>query len=83
MTLNLDCHFGGYGKFNSELIGFINSFYESTNIKLDQVYTAKMMYALMQDLEQDKFKVGDKIVALHTGGLQGLSSISNQLNFDI
>lgn len=83
LTLNLDCHFGGYGKFNSELIDFINSFYESTNIKLDQIYTAKMMYALMQDLKHNKFKSGDKIVALHTGGLQGLSSISSQLSFDV
>jgi 1-aminocyclopropane-1-carboxylate deaminase len=83
LTLNLDCHFGGYGKFNSELIDFINSFYESTNIKLDQIYTAKMMYALMQDLKHDKFKAGDKIVALHTGGLQGLNSISDQLKFDV
>lgn len=83
LTLNLDCHFGGYGKFNMELIEFINSFYELTNIKLDQVYTAKMMYALVQDLNRDKFKWGDKIIALHTGGLQGLSSISKQLKFDI
>ena len=83
LSLNLNSHFGGYGKFNTELIDFINQFYELTNIKLDQIYTGKMMHALMSDVKQNKFKQGDKIVALHTGGLQGLSSITNQLKFSL
>ncbi len=83
LSLNLNSHFGGYGKFNNELIDFINEFYKITNIKLDQIYTSKMMYALINDVKQNKFKQGDKIVALHTGGLQGLSSITNQLEFSL
>lgn len=81
LSLNLNHHFGGYGKFNQELIDFINSFYEQTQIKLDQIYTAKMMFTLINDLKEKKFKKGDVIVALHTGGLQGLTSIKNKLVF--
>ena len=83
LSLNLDSHFGGYGKFNDELIDFINEFYKITQIKLDQIYTGKMMFALMEDIKQNKFKQGDKIVALHTGGLQGLSSIKDRLLFEV
>lgn len=83
LSLRLDSHFGGYGKFNNELIDFINEFYSVTQLKLDQIYTGKMMYTLMDDVKKDKFKKGEKIVALHTGGLQGLSSVKNQLIFDL
>jgi 1-aminocyclopropane-1-carboxylate deaminase len=83
LELNLHAHFGGYGKFNQELIDFINDFYSITQIKLDQIYTGKMMYALMEDVKSNKFKKGAKIIALHTGGLQGLSSIKDQLTFKL
>lgn len=41
LILDLEAHFGGYGKWTSELIYFINEFYEDTAIALDQIYTAK------------------------------------------
>jgi len=83
LNLNLTNHFGGYGKHTAELINFINEFYSFTNLKLDQIYTGKMMFALINDIKMGKFKAGDKIIALHTGGLQGLSSIKPLLNFNI
>jgi len=83
LDLNLDHHFGGYGKHTPELIDFINDFYHATNLKLDQVYTAKMMYALLDDIKSGKIKTGSEVVALHTGGLQGLSSIETQLDFNL
>lgn len=74
-------HFGGYGKYNDELIDFINEFYSITKIKLDQIYTSKMVYSFLQHVKEDKFKEGETIVLLHTGGLQGLNSIKSKLNF--
>lgn len=70
-----DYHFGGYAKFNTELIAFINSFYHQQEIKLDQVYTGKMMYALYEQIRLGEFQKGSKIVAIHTGGIQGTESI--------
>jgi len=83
LELNLNNDFGGYGKHTSELIEFINDFHKITNIKLDQIYTAKMMFALLNDIKSGKIKTGSKIIALHTGGLQGLSSIQPLLNFTV
>jgi len=83
LELNLNNDFGGYGKHTSELIEFINDFHKVTDIKLDQVYTAKMMFALLNDIKSGKIKRGSKVIALHTGGLQGLSSIKPLLNFTV
>ncbi len=83
LDLNLTHHFGGYGKHTAELIDFINDFYQQTDLKLDQVYTAKMMFAVLDDIKTGRIKTGSKVVALHTGGLQGLSSIGPLLNFTI
>lgn len=68
-----DCHFGGYGKYNEELIEFIRLFATQHSIQLDQVYTGKMAYAFNRDLKSGKFKKGETIVLLHTGGLQGIT----------
>lgn len=69
--LQLDYHFGGYAKYNDELIQFMKDFTSEFDIPLDQVYTGKMMYALMDLIQKDHFPKGSKIMALHTGGLQG------------
>jgi 1-aminocyclopropane-1-carboxylate deaminase len=67
-----DFHFGGFGKFNVELIDFMTSFTTTTGIPLDPVYTGKLMYGLQQKLMQGYFTPSSNILAIHTGGLQGL-----------
>lgn len=81
LTLTSEFTFGGYGKTSPELITFINDFYTQTDIKLDQVYTGKMMYGLCEFIKAGKIAAGTTVVAVHTGGLQGTNSISNQLLF--
>lgn len=66
-----DYHFGGYAKVDRRLIGFINRFKQDTGIPLDAVYTGKMMFGLMDAIQNDRFPPGTKILAIHTGGLQG------------
>ena len=72
LTLFTDYHFGGYGKWTQELLDFITEFKSTHDIQLEQVYTAKMFYGLYNLIKQDFFKPGTVIVAVHTGGLQGL-----------
>jgi len=81
LILETDFHFGGYSKYNQELIDFINVIYKTHKLKLDQVYTAKMFFAFLENLKAGKIESNSKVVLLHTGGLQGLSSIKSQLNF--
>lgn len=66
-----DYHFGGYGKETDELTRFIDDFEQKMRIPLEQVYTGKMMYGLVDLIRKGYFRRGDVIVALHTGGLQG------------
>ncbi len=67
----LDYHFGGFAKKNADLIRFMQTFKARFDIQLDPVYTGKMFYGLIDLIEQDYFTPGTRIVALHTGGLQG------------
>lgn len=72
-------HFGGYAKINEKLISFINQFYRQTNIPLDPVYTGKMMYGIFDLVQKNYFKEKSKILAIHTGGLQGIQGMNQRL----
>ena len=80
--INFDYHFGGYAKFNSELINFINNFYEKHKIKLEPIYTGKMMFGIYDLIKKDFFKKGQTIIAIHTGGLQGLKGLKERKKID-
>lgn len=72
LKLFTEYHFGGYAKWNTELTDFMDSFKNRFDVQLEQVYTAKMFYGLFDQIEKGYFKAGSTIVAVHTGGLQGL-----------
>ena len=74
-----DYHFGGYAKINEKLISFINQYYLSTTIPLDPVYTGKMMYALVDMIRNNQFEKNSRILAIHTGGLQGIEGMNIKL----
>ena len=74
-----DYHFGGYAKINTELISFINQFKESYGIPLDPIYTGKMMYGILDLKRKGFFQKGSKILAIHTGGLQGIGGMNLRL----
>ena len=71
-----DYHFGGYAKVNSELISFINRFKSDFNVPLDPVYTGKMMFGICHLIEKGFFPKHSKILAIHTGGLQGIEGMN-------
>jgi len=72
-------HFGGFGKWNDELVSFMNDFYNVNNIPLDIVYTGKMMYGIRELLAGDFFPLSARILCIHSGGLQGNASVSDRL----
>jgi 1-aminocyclopropane-1-carboxylate deaminase len=71
-TLHTTYHFGGYGKTTGELIDFIKQFVAHTGILIEPVYTGKLLYAVYDLATKDYFKPGDKILAIHSGGIWGL-----------
>ena len=80
-TINDDYHFGGYAKFQPELITFINDFKRQFDIPLDPVYTGKMLFGIFDLIKNNYFERGSRIVAIHTGGLQGIEGY-NSRHFD-
>jgi len=74
--INHNYHFGGFAKTNAELMAFIADFEYKTGIPLEPVYTGKMMYALYHLIAKHSFKPGQRIIAVHTGGLQGKRGFS-------
>ena len=78
-NINCEYHFGGYGKVSDELIRFLNIFHQQTNISLDPIYTGKMMFGILDLIQKDYFPAHSKILAIHTGGLQGISGMNDLL----
>jgi len=72
-------HFGGFGKWTKELVAFMNDFYRDNKVPLDMVYTAKMMYGIQDMLLRNEFTVSDRLLCIHSGGLQGNSSLAKEL----
>jgi 1-aminocyclopropane-1-carboxylate deaminase len=71
-------HRGGYGKFSQQDIQRILDFNRQTGIIFEPVYSGKMLLAFLDLIQQNYFKVGERIVLLHTGGLQGLGGMIEQ-----
>lgn len=72
-------HFGGYAKIDERLIAFMNRFHEQNSILLDPVYTGKMIFGVMDLIGKGYFPDGSKILAIHTGGLQGVRGMNLRL----
>ena len=78
-SLQKKYHFGGYAKYNEELIRFINDFKEKTDVLLDPIYTGKMVFGVLDLIKKDFFAEGSKILVIHTGGIQGIEGINRKL----
>ena len=78
-SLQKTYHFGGYAKYDEELITFINNFTAETGILLDPVYTGKMLFGILDLIKKDEFAEGSKILAIHTGGIQGIDGFNQIL----
>lgn len=71
-----DYHFGGYAKVTESLVNFINNFKDKTGVPLDPVYTGKLLYGIIDLVQRDYFSPGTKILAIHSGGLQGIEGMN-------
>lgn len=71
-------HFGGYAKHQPALLHFIHNIYKQYGMTLDPIYTGKMLYGLLDLIQKDFFPPGSRIVAVHTGGLQGIAGFNER-----
>lgn len=75
ITLIHDYHFGGYAKYNAELLQFMNDWYHQNKMPSDFVYTGKLFFALDDLVKKKYFPPQSKILIIHSGGLQGNRSL--------
>ncbi len=78
-SLVRDYHFGGFGKIDKKLVDFINMVKTLHHLPLDPIYTGKMFYGIIDLIKKDYFPKGSKILAVHTGGLQGREGMNWRL----
>ena len=43
---------------------------------MDPVYTGKMMFGVFENIKKGFFKKEEKILVIHTGGLQGIDGMN-------
>ncbi len=72
-------HFGGFAKMNQDLVHFINDFKMQTSITLDPIYTGKMFFGIVDLHKKGYFDKNKRILAIHTGGLQGIKGMNFRL----
>lgn len=73
-------HFGGFAKIKPGLVEFIKSFEDLNGIKIEPIYTGKMLYGINDMIKKGYFSEPKRIIALHTGGLQGLAGMEPKMN---
>ena len=49
------------------------------DIKIEPLYTAKMLYGLNDLIQNNYFPGKSKIIAVHTGGLQGMHGMKSKI----
>lgn len=69
-SVDYRAHCGGYAKRPPELVAYMKDFHQRHGLRLDGVYTGKMMRRLEEKIATGCFPAGSRIVAIHTGGLQ-------------
>ena len=75
LHLDHSFHFGGYAKKTAVLTTFMNDFYHLNAIPTDFIYTGKLMFGINELIRNGFFAPGSRILAIHSGGLQGNRSL--------
>jgi 1-aminocyclopropane-1-carboxylate deaminase len=63
--------FGGYAKHTPELLHFMEYMERQFSLPLEQVYTAKALYGVIDLAKKKRVADGKTLCFIHTGGLQG------------
>ena len=74
----VESHFGGYAKWNTELVEHIQAMWTKFGLKLDPIYTGKAMLTTFKMIEDATIPSGSRVLFIHTGGLQGVSGFEER-----
>ncbi|WP_430292772.1 1-aminocyclopropane-1-carboxylate deaminase/D-cysteine desulfhydrase [Pseudomonas sp. B1-22] len=75
----IDASRGGFGRIDPELARFILDAEAECGVPLEPLYTGKLLLALRDEVVAGRIDRGSRIVAVHTGGLQGRRAMQERL----
>ncbi len=75
----LDASRGGFGKVDGELARFMADFQAASGVALEPLYTGKLLLALHDELRAGRIARGSRLIAVHSGGLQGRRAMEQRL----
>lgn len=67
----IDASRGGFAKVDEDLLAFIQASEAASGLPLEPLYTGKALMALKAAVELGRIGRGQRVVFVHTGGLQG------------
>lgn len=68
----------GYAKASKAVLTGIQALASATGIVLDPVYSGKAFHGLLEEIKKGRFKPGEDIIFVHTGGIFGLFDYEKQ-----
>ncbi len=69
----------GPARLDGRLARFIVEFETASGVALEPLYTGKLLLALREAVESGAVARGSRLVALHSGGLQGRRALQERL----
>lgn len=75
----LDASRGGFARLDAELARFIEAFEAETGVTLEPLYTGKLLLALREAVANGDIPRGSRVIAVHSGGLQGRRALAGRL----
>jgi 1-aminocyclopropane-1-carboxylate deaminase len=77
--LLVDASRGGFARIDARLARFILSTEAECDVPLEPLYTGKLLLALHDEIATGRITHGSRIVAIHSGGLQGRRALDEKL----
>lgn len=75
----IDASRGGFARIDPELARFILDTEAECGVTLEPLYTGKLLLALRDEVTAGHLERGARVVAIHTGGLQGRRGLEDRL----
>lgn len=75
LTLHYAHQLGRYGTTTDALNHFCLDFYGQTGVPIEPIYTGKLFYNLCYHRQELQLDDDEKLLVIHTGGLQGLKGL--------
>ena len=70
--------YAGYANVDKRLVAFAKDLIDRTGVLLDPIYTAPMLFQLVQMIKKNTWLFGTNILLIHTGGTQGIAGYNYQ-----